>query len=718
MVDTGGDNLTVGQSGHGRLTVSLGGTVTAGAQSAADSAVTIGQNLNSSGAIEVTDRGSTLGANGEIVVGGAGNGSLLIQNQGVVSSGHSTVDPSQGIVVGRSLGGSGTVTVTGPSSLLENGGRFVVGDAGVGSLSVQNDATVMTDPGTAVALGAVIGNQAGSDGSSVSVIGNGSTWQVGGTLQVGNAAMGALTVASGGAVTAAALVAAAQSSGGAVIGVTGQNSVLDVTGSLTLGDQSAGELSILGGATVSAGELTVGNAGTLSSGNVDVEGAGSTLNVTGSVLNIGYAGGGSGVLTIGAGATLHYAGQVIESGHASYNNLGGVIDPDSVEFTTSNNAGLGTNDYSLYVGNVGAVQISGGTGIWNAPMMLTGTSATDANSNISNYTFGQWQLSQGATFVVNTNTIDAGQVIQFQDATDTLVIGQIVNDGSAGVSGVAPTVSPTSENVLAAGGFAAQIWGYQAGDKIEFTNLTIASDNIVNNNTLELFDSGNNLLGSLVFYDKIGRGALGATAMQAAAEQVLCFAAGTRIRTDRGEVAVEDLREGDRVWSVLGECFEPVQWIGRRPVNCSAHPQPEKVQPVVITAGAFGPGLPARDLWLSPDHALFVNDVLIPAKLLVNGTTIRQVAVDTITYFHVELPTHDVLLAEGLAAESYLDVDDRSSFANGGEVVALHPDFAAHRWERRWEAESCAPLYLVGPQVEAARALVATCSSIATQAAA
>ena len=198
-----------------------------------------------------------------------------------------------------------------------------------------------------------------------------------------------------------------------------------------------------------------------------------------------------------------------------------------------------------------------------------------------------------------------------------------------------------------------------------------------------------------------------AFASGAISDQIYCFAAGTRIRTERGAVAVEDLREGDRVWSVLGECFEPVQWIGYRQVNCRAHPRPHLVQPVVVSAGAFGPGLPARDLWLSPDHAVFVNDGLIPVKLLENGTTIRQVAVDTVMYYHVELPTHDVVLAEGLAAESYLDVGDRSSFANGGGPVALHPEFAARRWELRWEAEACVPLYVIGPQVEAARALVA-----------
>ena len=187
---------------------------------------------------------------------------------------------------------------------------------------------------------------------------------------------------------------------------------------------------------------------------------------------------------------------------------------------------------------------------------------------------------------------------------------------------------------------------------------------------------------------------------------LLCFAAGTRIRAERGDVAVETLNAGDRVWSVLAQRFEPVRWIGHRRVHCCSHPHPAQVWPVLVSAGAFGPALPQRDLWLSPNHAVFVHDVLIPVKLLRNGTTIRQVRIDAVTYHHVELPAHDIVLAEGLAAESYLDVGDRASFANGGGPVSLYPDFSALRWDLCWEAEACAPLVLVGPALDAARQMV------------
>ena len=95
--------------------------------------------------------------------------------------------------------------------------------------------------------------------------------------------------------------------------------------------------------------------------------------------------------------------------------------------------------------------------------------------------------------------------------------------------------------------------------------------------------------------------------------------------------------------------------MGRRRVECDRHPEPAKVWPIRIKAGAFGPRLPERDLRVSPQHAIFDEDVLIPAKYLVNGTSVAVEQTDFIEYYHVELPNHDLLLAEGLPAESYLE---------------------------------------------------------------
>jgi hypothetical protein len=73
-----------------------------------------------------------------------------------------------------------------------------------------------------------------------------------------------------------------------------------------------------------------------------------------------------------------------------------------------------------------------------------------------------------------------------------------------------------------------------------------------------------------------------------------------------------------------------------------------------------------------------------------------------VTYFHVELARHDVLLAEGLPAESYLDMKDGSNYAHAESAVRLHADYSA----RMWEAFACAPLIVTGPELMAARRLV------------
>jgi hypothetical protein len=122
--------------------------------------------------------------------------------------------------------------------------------------------------------------------------------------------------------------------------------------------------------------------------------------------------------------------------------------------------------------------------------------------------------------------------------------------------------------------------------------------------------------------------------------------------------------------------------------------------PVRIARNAFAPGIPARDVLLSPDHAVHVDGGLIPVRYLLNGATVTQENVTQISYFHVELEPHDVLLAEGMPAESYLDTGNRAAFANGGKGVMAHPDFAL----RTWQAKSCAPLVHEGPGLAAVRA--------------
>ncbi len=183
---------------------------------------------------------------------------------------------------------------------------------------------------------------------------------------------------------------------------------------------------------------------------------------------------------------------------------------------------------------------------------------------------------------------------------------------------------------------------------------------------------------------------------------VPCYVAGTQIKTSDGWMAVECLTAGDVVVTASGAC-RSVRWIGHRRLDLRRHPDPLAVQPVRVSAGAFGPSQPLRDLWLSPGHNLFLDGVLMPVCVLINGVTVEQVPVDTVTYWHVELDSHDVILAEGLPAESYLDTGNRTAFKNGGSFLELYPNF-----EPRHEADTCAPILKAGPEVEAVKARLLT----------
>jgi len=158
---------------------------------------------------------------------------------------------------------------------------------------------------------------------------------------------------------------------------------------------------------------------------------------------------------------------------------------------------------------------------------------------------------------------------------------------------------------------------------------------------------------------------------------VPCYAEGTRIAVLGADgtprhVAVEALREGDIAVLHCGGT-RPIVWIGSRRIDVVRHPDPDSVAPIRIAAGAVAPGQPRRDLTVSPDHAVMVDGVLIPARMLLNGASVGRLEVRSVRYFHVELDAHDILLAEGLPAESYLDTGNRATFA-GDSVLALHPD--------------------------------------------
>jgi hypothetical protein len=144
-----------------------------------------------------------------------------------------------------------------------------------------------------------------------------------------------------------------------------------------------------------------------------------------------------------------------------------------------------------------------------------------------------------------------------------------------------------------------------------------------------------------------------------------CFLRGTKILTAGGERNIEDLAVGDLLPTMFGG-LRPVQWIGRYRYTKSEPSKPwaESARPVRIARSALASNVPHADLYVTAAHSLLIDGVLVPAELLINGTTIARYEPegDEMEFFHIKLESHDVVYAEGVPAETLLDVGE--SFAN------------------------------------------------------
>lgn len=141
-----------------------------------------------------------------------------------------------------------------------------------------------------------------------------------------------------------------------------------------------------------------------------------------------------------------------------------------------------------------------------------------------------------------------------------------------------------------------------------------------------------------------------------------CFVGGTGIATPTGQRPVEALEEGDEILTADGRRVS-VTWVGQRRVDTRLT-HPDDVNPICISAGTLGN---MQDVWVSKDHGIAVDGYLINAGALVNGDTIYQVnrmPREGFSYYHIETAAHELILAEGLACESYLDMPSQDAFEN------------------------------------------------------
>jgi len=375
----------------------------------------------------------------------------------------------------------------------------------------------------------------------------------------------------------------------------------------------------------------------------------------------------------------------------------GTITINNTEFSDNGNTNPPSSgdEHNLYVGDIQQLTID--NSYFVDPIVGHDIKSRAANTTIENSRIddpngtGSYEidLPNGGNAVIENNVIEKGADAQNPNFIAFGEEGGLYANSSLTVTG------NTVEN------------DYGAGATLVWNDTTVPAS--VTGNTVYGMTSNQLVNGPVAtpenntFEPQSSEPALDTSApyLPVVAFEFACFASGTRILTGAGEVPIEALHAGDAVIVVhAGEpVARPIKWIGWRSLDLAAHKTPELACPVRIRRGAFADGVPRRDLFLSPDHAICVDGVLIPARLLVNGGTIAQdMRKRRIRYHHVELDVHGVILAEGLPAESYLDTGNRGTFENADAPLILHPDFGAGQPRR--VAGSCRPFVDDAARVE------------------
>jgi hypothetical protein len=411
------------------------------------------------------------------------------------------------------------------------------------------------------------------------------------------------------------------------------------------------------GAAISAGRLT--NYGSISSHNLAVQITGGSFANAGTV-----AGQGEGIAISGGGVTNF--GSIAGGSDGAVVTAGSLANYGAISGTAYGLAELGGS-----VANYGLISAAA-VGVLVSHGMLTNAGTIQGGVNAVYGSFMTLDVEPGAVFtgnVINTNGPSVlelggagvgslggiGTQIQGFETIDFASGANWVIAGDAAGFGEGVTINGMSRvDTIVLDGFAATSESFVSGVGLEMSDGTITV-------TLDITGSLSNGLEVAV--------ADGDTVIT----DVTCFAAGTRIATPMGHVPVEQLTIGDLVCTLNGG-DQPVKWVGWRHYDGRRIQGNRAALPICIRQDAIADGVPARDLVVSPGHAIAFDTVFVHALRLVNGVSVVQLQdVEAVTYFHVELENHAILLAENCPAESFRDEHFRQQFANVEAYRRLYP---------------------------------------------
>lgn len=297
--------LTIGASGSGKLSLVGGGTLFG-------SGITLGTEAGSEGDLTISGAQSAAISSQPIQIGRGGRGTLTITDGGRLESGAAQLAFLSGSSADATVSGSGsTWTVSGELIIAGaaaagvnvtregelHASNIVVGEGGIGTLTVTSSGLVRSD------LGSIGGKGAGQGSALIESEGS---WNIASALIVGDEGSGRLTVGAGGLVLAESVSIGYEGGSQGEVALAGTGAQV-VTGLLEVGTNGEGALTVASGASFDSEEAYLGvlPAG---GGSVKVSGAGARWKVAGD-LDVGREG--RGLLTIQHGGVVDAAGHTV-----------------------------------------------------------------------------------------------------------------------------------------------------------------------------------------------------------------------------------------------------------------------------------------------------------------------------------------------------------------------------------------------------------------------
>jgi Ca2+-binding RTX toxin-like protein len=344
-------------------------------------------------------------------------------------------------------------------------------------------------------------------------------------------------------------------------------------------------------------------------------------------------------------------------------------------------------------GGDGADSLFGGTGAFNDTIQGgAGNDTIDGGDGNDSLLGGAGSDSilggLGADYVdggTEADFIDGG------DGNDSLFGGAgTFNDTIIGGAGNDTIDGGAGADTLTGGANDDRFIGITAGDVVDGSEDAGNTDTDV----LDLFGSGwtkanTNIIfsdpshenGTVQFLDVNGT-VIGTMTFSNIETIVPCFTPGTLIDTDRGSLPVEALRPGDRVLT-MDHGYQPVRWTGHRNVTAEELLRAPQLRPILISRDTFGPGLPERDLRVSPQHRLLLSgaraelvsgetEVLAPAvHLLGLPGVVQDAAAAGVRYIHILFDQHEIVRSDGLWTESFQPARAMLSGMDGAALTEL-----------------------------------------------